>query len=55
MFNAIYAREHRDFKGYFGAERSMISYAKFGGGLTTLDTISDAELRERYDVVRKLR
>lgn len=50
MFDLIFKRTHPDFKGHFGPEqvRSVMSYAKFGGGLSTEACMSDAELRERY-------
>lgn len=55
MFNAIYARVHRDMKGHIGSTRSMLSHAKFGGGLITAETISDAEARERFAGLRPTR
>lgn len=54
MFNAIYAKTHPDFKGHYDGTKTLISYAKFGGGLASAATMSDAELRERFsDVSRK--
>lgn len=47
-FNKIWSIAHKDFRGNLGGEKSLLSWAKFGGGLCTAKTISDAELDERY-------
>lgn len=48
LFDIIFAKTHSDMKGSIGGQKSIVSYAKFGGGLASLATISDAELRERH-------
>lgn len=53
-FNMIYTRTDSDFKGSIDGVRTIIHYAKYGSGLTCLQSISDEELRERYaDCTRK--
>lgn len=55
MFDLIFTRTHTDYKGHIGPDkvRTVLSYAKFGGGLSTEACMSDAELRERYAVLVK--
>lgn len=55
-WRVIYSGEHRDFKGRLqdGAE-SLLSWAQFGGGLVTLSSISDLELRIRTPSTRAVR
>lgn len=48
MFDVIYASEGEDFKGVIDGTRSLMHWAKFGAGLCSELSISDAELRERY-------
>jgi len=47
-FDAIYKRTHPDFKGQINGTKTLIRYAKYGSGLTALQGMCDAELRERY-------
>lgn len=51
-FDRLYAETHVDFKGMLqDGTRTVMSWAKFGGGLATADTISDGELAERAGLV----
>ena len=52
MFNAIYVNTHRDFKGHYNGQKTVMSHAKYGFGLVSCQTMSDAELRARYSSVR---
>ena len=56
LWREIYRHEHSDFKGRLqdGSE-SLMSWAQFGGGLTTLASITDLELRLRDPGARGLR
>ena len=50
MFNVVYASAHRDFK----CNDLLMSWAGYGGGLVSVDTISEMELVARYrEAMRK--
>ena len=52
-FNLIYRHEHRDYKGKLpDGTRTLMSWARYGGGLVSLATITDAELAERLPFAR---
>lgn len=55
MFDLIYKRTHADFKGLFGPDvaRHVISWAHFGGGLSSEVSMSDEEMRKRYSELLK--
>lgn len=53
MFDAVHANTHRDFKGTYDGEKTIMSYAKYGFGLVSARTISAAELRDRYTNMRR--
>ena len=54
-FNAIYAAVHPDYKVLINNEKVVMSWAKYGGGLVGMHTISDLELRERYALIKGVR
>lgn len=46
----LWKKTHKDFRGTLGGENSIMSWAKYGGGLVTMETITDAErLRGMYE------
>ena len=52
MFDAVHANTHRDFKGTYNGEKTILSYAKYGFGLVSAQSISAAELRDSYSKLR---
>lgn len=52
-FKHVWRTTHPDFRGKLGdGTLSLMSYAKFGGGLVSAATITDAELAERLQEAR---
>ena len=52
-FWQVWNATHPDFRGTLpDGTRTLMSYAKFGGGLVSADTITDAELAERLQEAR---
>ncbi len=50
----VYQHTHPDFRGCFpDGSLSIMSWAKYGGGLVTAETITDAELAERIGSARR--
>lgn len=46
-FNRLWSITHKDFRGHFGGAKTIMSWAKYGGGLNSAATITEAELSER--------
>lgn len=53
MFNIVHAGTHSDFKGTYNGEKTVLSHAKYGFGLVSARSISNAELLERYSYMRR--
>lgn len=55
MFDLIYKNVHSDYKGTFQSDgaRYVMSWASYGGGLSSAISMCDKELRERYEYERK--
>jgi len=52
-FALIYRHEHRDYKGrQADGTRTLMSWARYGGGMVCAATITDAELAERLPYAR---
>lgn len=51
MFDLIYKNAHSDYKGTFQSDgaRYLMSWASYGGGLSSAISMCDKELRERYE------
>ena len=56
MFKKVWQATHRDYRGRLAdGALSLMSYAKFGGGLVTAATIGDDELIERFQEQKRLK
>jgi hypothetical protein len=54
MFNKIWSAEHPDYRGKRPCgKKSILSHMKFGSGIVSAETISDAELTERFNELQK--
>lgn len=51
LFARLYRSVHKDFKGRVGDYPTIMSYAKYGGGLVGSECITDAELCERLETI----
>ncbi len=45
----LWKRTHKDFRGTTNGVKTILSWAKYGGGLVSMLTISDDELLARTD------
>ena len=53
-WRAVYRDEHSDFKGKLpDGTQTLMAWAKYGGGLVSLTTITDAELAERFAAISR--
>lgn len=43
----LWRNTHKDFRGMWCGEQSIMSNAKYGGGLVTCESITEEELLER--------
>ncbi|MBV8248479.1 MAG: hypothetical protein JO200_08500 [Comamonas sp.] len=49
-FKKVWQATHKDYRGRLAdGSLSVLGYAKFGGGLVTAASITDAELSERLE------
>ncbi len=49
LFTIVYRKTHKDFKGLYHGQKTIVSNAKYGGGLVSFVTISDNELCDRLN------
>lgn len=53
-FKRLWVATHRDYRGRLAdGSRSVLSYARYGGGLVTAESISESELIERVAALGK--
>ena len=43
----LWRATHKDFRGTMFGEQTIMSHAKYGGGLVSFSTITEEELKER--------
>lgn len=54
-FKKVWQATHRDYRGRLAdGSLSLMSHAKFGGGLVTLSSITDDELAERLHATQRI-
>ena len=51
LFARLYRTVHKDFKGRINGIPTIMSHAKYGGGLVSSESITDTELCERLETI----